>query len=856
MPGAPQFDPSIGQRHIIERPRLLKLLDETEAKIILLVAPAGYGKTTLARQWAANKRCAWYRTTAASRDPAVLALALVEATRTTGGSGTGRLATRLGASGAPPPSPGVLAQLLLADVEPVGINWLILDDLHALDGADAAEEFVGEVVERLSARLLVTTRSRPAWATSRKVIYGEILEVQASALAMSESEVVEVLGAKHATGTFISRAAGWPAVVGLASTSDVNDLPDTEVPQVLYEFLAQELRAAASSELRATLATLAIVQRVPTRGSVELAVSRDLVREALRLGILMPASRNLCEMHPLMREFILARAPRDRDSLRASSAHVFAVALAAGDWETAAECVRLSRNPELLADLLAREMDRMIAAGRMETLREWERLAREIDCESAVVSLLRAELAFHDGRYAESALEARVAAEIAPNAPRRAQALSKSARAEYFADNNASAITAYALALEEADSTRARAEALRGLVLASVALDERELDQYWERYLRLPPADAADALRRATTELHVAYFRGRLPEALDAAGRAKDLLRDVSDPMIRSGFRNTFAHTLMLAGRYREGEQEARACLAELREYGLEFGLIHVNLDLARAAIGLKRYADAAALLHETRDAHGSTPFTRQSCDAQLTRIAVIRGGDVRALPASLPRADVNSYAEVLVTRALYDAVRGDPSGVSRTCRRADDLSRSAEVRVLSSWARALACIALGDQSATTHARSALRRSLRSGIFDSLVIAYRAAPQLLDVIRASVSDEECQSLIAVMSRADDEVLSEARGLSHAVAESPLTPRELEVLQLVAAGLSNRDIASKLYISLATAKVHVQHIMEKLDARSRTEAAMKGLALAGQGRPQTAKDTAGGAEGSPTARPSR
>ena len=55
MSGAPQFDPSIGQKHIIERPRLLKLLDETEAKIILLVAPAGYGKTTLARQWVARQ---------------------------------------------------------------------------------------------------------------------------------------------------------------------------------------------------------------------------------------------------------------------------------------------------------------------------------------------------------------------------------------------------------------------------------------------------------------------------------------------------------------------------------------------------------------------------------------------------------------------------------------------------------------------------------------------------------------------------------------------------------------------------------------------------------------------------------
>jgi replication-associated recombination protein RarA len=39
------------QRHIIKRPRLTKLLDEADARVILLVAPAGYGKTTLAREW-------------------------------------------------------------------------------------------------------------------------------------------------------------------------------------------------------------------------------------------------------------------------------------------------------------------------------------------------------------------------------------------------------------------------------------------------------------------------------------------------------------------------------------------------------------------------------------------------------------------------------------------------------------------------------------------------------------------------------------------------------------------------------------------------------------------------------------
>jgi SpoVK/Ycf46/Vps4 family AAA+-type ATPase len=38
------------ERRIIERPRLFKVLEDTEARTILLVAPAGYGKTTLARQ--------------------------------------------------------------------------------------------------------------------------------------------------------------------------------------------------------------------------------------------------------------------------------------------------------------------------------------------------------------------------------------------------------------------------------------------------------------------------------------------------------------------------------------------------------------------------------------------------------------------------------------------------------------------------------------------------------------------------------------------------------------------------------------------------------------------------------------
>jgi len=53
----------------------------------------------------------------------------------------------------------------------------------------------------------------------------------------------------------------------------------------------------------------------------------------------------------------------------------------------------------------------------------------------------------------------------------------------------------------------------------------------------------------------------------------------------------------------------------------------------------------------------------------------------------------------------------------------------------------------------------------------------------------------------------------------------LTERELEVLRLVARGLNNRDIAKQLFISENTVKNHIRNILEKLQVRSRVEAAM-------------------------------
>jgi len=70
--------------------------------------------------------------------------------------------------------------------------------------------------------------------------------------------------------------------------------------------------------------------------------------------------------------------------------------------------------------------------------------------------------------------------------------------------------------------------------------------------------------------------------------------------------------------------------------------------------------------------------------------------------------------------------------------------------------------------------------------------------------------------------------SQQRGANMPPLPDPLSPRELEVLQLLVDGLSNQEIADKLIISLATAKTHVRNILNKLAVDDRTQAAVSAM----------------------------
>jgi LuxR family maltose regulon positive regulatory protein len=98
-------------------------------------------------------------------------------------------------------------------------------------------------------------------------------------------------------------------------------------------------------------------------------------------------------------------------------------------------------------------------------------------------------------------------------------------------------------------------------------------------------------------------------------------------------------------------------------------------------------------------------------------------------------------------------------------------------------------------------------------------------PHLQEAARRGIKPDYVGRILSVMG---EKYKITVAGQSSLV--EPLSERELEVLRLVTAGLSNREIAAQLFISPGTAKTHIHNICGKLGVRNRTEAAMRAKEL--------------------------
>jgi DNA-binding CsgD family transcriptional regulator len=114
-----------------------------------------------------------------------------------------------------------------------------------------------------------------------------------------------------------------------------------------------------------------------------------------------------------------------------------------------------------------------------------------------------------------------------------------------------------------------------------------------------------------------------------------------------------------------------------------------------------------------------------------------------------------------------------------------------------------------------------------SGEPPALVVAIEVGePELADRLAALLADVPGLRLAAPGEPADATLVAG----SEPAPDVALTPRELEVLALIAEGAPNKAIARRLEISVHTVKFHISSLLDKLDAQGRAEAVAQGARL--------------------------
>jgi DNA-binding NarL/FixJ family response regulator len=325
----------------------------------------------------------------------------------------------------------------------------------------------------------------------------------------------------------------------------------------------------------------------------------------------------------------------------------------------------------------------------------------------------------------------------------------------------------------------------------------------------------------------VEVVRRRFGEGLAAPLQLEEALHAVSgvaDPRARSSLAFTFAYALALKSEYREALELAHQARDEVDEFQLEFARPHSNWNLAFIHMGLRRFGAAERCLQLVEDASRQRPLGYHVLNARIlrSRMALQTGELDRALEltqVSIKEVTIPSlHGEFLATRALACAAAGDRERARATAAIAVKSTTAVEVKVMAAAARA---IGAEDADRDRDCQALFDDAGRLGAWDPVVTALRCSPRLSET--AAGLRPELESLY---ERSNDLALARRAGIRSRSPRSPeelLSPREREVLGLMARGFRNREIANALVISESTTKVHVRHVLEKLGVRTRAEA---------------------------------
>jgi DNA-binding CsgD family transcriptional regulator/tetratricopeptide (TPR) repeat protein len=826
--------------YFIERPRLTKLLDEATAPVIMLIAPAGFGKTTLARQWLAHRRRGWYRGSPAAADVAALAVGMAQSAGEIVPDAGRRMGERLRATGTPEQDVEPLAELLAEDLADWPEDaWLAFDDYQFASESSFAEEFVARVLALCPLKLFLTSRKRPSWATSRRLLYGDIYEIGRSLLAMSQEEAEQVLAHRRGSEAsgLVALADGWPAVIGLAALTDEIELPDEGLPEALYAYFAEELYQAAEPELRWSLSQLSLSSAVAP--AVAEAVLGDqaagALRDGRRLGFLVPSEQGIDEIHPLLRAFLEEKF-RELSGDRAPEIVELVVRTHLGreEWDDAFSIVERFFDADLLVEVVETALPRVLLEARLPTLARWVECAVQHEVDAPVFDLAEGELAFRAAdRTRSEALGLQAARRFEEGHPLMSRSFALAGASAHQASHGLTALDYYGRAEDVAVTPADRRQAVWGRFLSMVALEREDGAARALRELEDMKDTSADGvLRAANGRLMLATLRGDIRDSVDEMTITVPLAAKATDKMIESSALNAYAATLVLLSRYSDAHSVASRELELADEYRLEFVKPHANLHRAAALCGLREFKQSIALLEGIRRSCKDHHFILMNIGTVLARIYLALGSPDRALRALEEHLGAESTpgmdAEFEAWWGLVLACLGRADEAAERASAATAVSRRTEVAGLVPWIETVSNLLKGDSS-PDRAIHAFRTSRDTGNTDAFVTAYRACRGVLKAVAIDKSSH--RELRLILSNANDPTFGGSIGLHVPISpssRSTLTKRERDVLSLLVQGATNREIARALFIVEATVKLHLRHIYAKFGVRSRAEAIVRAL----------------------------
>jgi LuxR family maltose regulon positive regulatory protein len=802
----------------------------------MLVAPAGYGKTTLARQWLEGKCATWYTATSASTDVAALAAGLSSAGAQVMPGAGDALLERIRVTGEPKDEAEILAGMLADDLKGwPDDGWLVLDDYHLIAGTRPAERFVEALLRAGPVNVLLMTRQRPTWASSRRILYGEIFEIDRGALAMTVAEAQELL---DGSGTHVAEltdlAQGWPAVIALASMSAATP-PELIAAPHLFGFFADEIYKRIDRRSRKTLCELALYDVEGRRLALQ-RLRSDAAERLVRIGVdsgLLTDLDGRLEIHPLLRAFLLRKLESERPGeFRNVVARAVESLIRHELWDEAFELIQQFGQEALLPVLIESSMERMLASGRSTTLRVWVDAAPKC---APTVRLAGAELALREGRFYEAETLAVLAARDLSQSPDlAAQAHFVAGRAAHVASREEEAKAHYELAAANAESSDLVRRAELGELQAAVELESGDVP---ERLRLLSATDVLDPEEKVILADRIlgAATRFSLPVSLAQGHAARKLLLLVTDPMTRTSFRNVFGYTLAAMAHFDEALDLTAEQLDDAERYRLEFVVPYALMVKAIVSCGRHEYVYAEECLDEAdeRASKAGDQTVLHIAGAVRTRLRVAQS----AFELALSHADGLSgdttrslRAELAACRALALAGAGRLDQSLTLATGALSTSIGIEAVINAHAAHAVVALRRGDDhEAEKHAGMTLQYAVRTGMIESLVCAYRGFPELmLLLLEDKANHAEVTRILTLVGDASPFVTTQAFTAQPSILT--LSPREKEVLSLLARGLSNPEIGRTLFISPKTVKVHVRHIFEKLGVTSRAAAALRAAQL--------------------------